>query len=328
MSSIDQIPVAVVGEVISDRDVAKIAVLGVPDVPGVAARLFSDLAAAGVGAEMIVQSVMRGQMNDIAFIINAILGAACFSILILTGFSAVQVNSNAPSAGGTQAPAGDMGPMPGDPFSGEVSGGAVISSSEGRGVGPVVSGPFEEPAGPEAAESAAESDPVADWTTALIAASNIVVVWIIVILLLAVVVLAYLGTLAQGVMPEDAGEFQTRYYTLEPAHPTGYPLLILLGKLWVTLWPLGTNSASTTAAPMLACQGKPLTALLATSRAHEVSRLIRPSAMIWPFSMATRCVSGIVPTEERETNASWIAGHAPAKKRIGLSRPKTHRSSG
>ncbi|NLF01832.1 MAG: DUF2723 domain-containing protein [Anaerolineales bacterium] len=60
------------------------------------------------------------------------------------------------------------------------------------------------------------------------------------ILLLAVVVLAYLGTLAQGVMPEDAGEFQTRYYTLEPAHPTGYPLLILLGKLWVTLWPLGS----------------------------------------------------------------------------------------
>ncbi len=60
----------VVGEVISDRDVAKIAVLGVPDVPGVAARLFSDLASAGVGAEMIVQSVMRGQMNDIAFIIK------------------------------------------------------------------------------------------------------------------------------------------------------------------------------------------------------------------------------------------------------------------
>lgn len=67
----------VVGEVISDRDVAKIAVLGVPDVPGVAARLFSDLASAGVGAEMIVQSVMRGQMNDIAFIVKqSLLGEA------------------------------------------------------------------------------------------------------------------------------------------------------------------------------------------------------------------------------------------------------------
>ena len=27
----------------------------------------------------------------------------------------------------------------------------------------------------------------------------------------------------------------------------------------------------------------------------------------------TRCVTGSVPIEERETNASWIAGHAPRK---------------
>ena len=67
----------VVDEVVSDRDVAKIAVLGVPDVPGVAARLFSDLAGSGVGAEMIVQSVMRGQLNDIAFIVKkSLLGEA------------------------------------------------------------------------------------------------------------------------------------------------------------------------------------------------------------------------------------------------------------
>jgi len=67
----------VVGEVICDSDVAKIAVLGVPDVPGVAARLFSNLAAVDVGAEMIVQSVMRGQMNDIAFIVKqSLLGEA------------------------------------------------------------------------------------------------------------------------------------------------------------------------------------------------------------------------------------------------------------
>jgi hypothetical protein len=59
-------------------------------------------------------------------------------------------------------------------------------------------------------------------------------------LLLALVVPVYLDTLASGVMPEDAGEFQTRFYTLEPTHPTGYPLLIILGKLWVTLWPLGS----------------------------------------------------------------------------------------
>ncbi len=67
----------VVEEVISDRRIAKIAVLGVPDVPGVAARLFSALAEQEVGAEMIVQSVMRGQTNDIAFIVRgSLLGKA------------------------------------------------------------------------------------------------------------------------------------------------------------------------------------------------------------------------------------------------------------
>lgn len=66
-----------VEKVISDRSIAKVAVLGVPDVPGVAARLFSALAKEEVGAEMIVQSVMRGQTNDIAFIVKAsLLGKA------------------------------------------------------------------------------------------------------------------------------------------------------------------------------------------------------------------------------------------------------------
>ena len=59
-----------VKEVVSDMNVAKVAVLGVPDVPGVAAGLFSALAGVGVGADMIVQSVMRGQLNDIAFIVK------------------------------------------------------------------------------------------------------------------------------------------------------------------------------------------------------------------------------------------------------------------
>lgn len=61
---------SIVEEVSSDSDVVKIAALGVPDVPGVAARLFSGLAEGGVGAEMIVQSVMRGQTNDIAFVVK------------------------------------------------------------------------------------------------------------------------------------------------------------------------------------------------------------------------------------------------------------------
>lgn len=55
----------------NDRGVVKIAVLGVPDVPGVASRLFSELADSGVATDMIVQSVMRGQVNDIAFLVRS-----------------------------------------------------------------------------------------------------------------------------------------------------------------------------------------------------------------------------------------------------------------
>ncbi|MBN1333863.1 MAG: ACT domain-containing protein [Synergistales bacterium] len=53
-----------------DKETAKIAVLGVPDRPGIAARLFSGLAAEGICVEMILQSVMRGQINDIAFLVD------------------------------------------------------------------------------------------------------------------------------------------------------------------------------------------------------------------------------------------------------------------
>lgn len=59
-----------VRSIASDRNVAKVAVLGVPDVPGIAAGLFGRLSAGGVGAEMIIQSVMRGQVNDIAFLVK------------------------------------------------------------------------------------------------------------------------------------------------------------------------------------------------------------------------------------------------------------------
>lgn len=67
----------IVRSISSDRNVAKVAVLGVPDVPGIAAGLFGKLSAGGVGAEMIIQSVMRGQVNDIAFLVKKeILGEA------------------------------------------------------------------------------------------------------------------------------------------------------------------------------------------------------------------------------------------------------------
>ena len=60
----------VVRSITHDTEVAKVAVLGVPDKPGIAARVFSSLAGAGVGVEMIIQSIMRGQVNDIAFLVR------------------------------------------------------------------------------------------------------------------------------------------------------------------------------------------------------------------------------------------------------------------
>lgn len=53
-----------------DTDTAKVALLGVPDRPGIAALVFSDLAEQDISVEMIIQSVMRGQINDIAFLVK------------------------------------------------------------------------------------------------------------------------------------------------------------------------------------------------------------------------------------------------------------------
>jgi aspartate kinase len=70
---VKNIPVSeglVVKAVVHDLKVAKVVLMGVPDVPGVAGRLFSNLAERGVGAEMIIQNTMRGGLNDIGFLVR------------------------------------------------------------------------------------------------------------------------------------------------------------------------------------------------------------------------------------------------------------------
>ncbi len=59
----------VIKAVVHDLQVAKVVLLGVPDI-GVAARLFSSLARSRVGAEMIIQNNMRGGVNDIGFLVK------------------------------------------------------------------------------------------------------------------------------------------------------------------------------------------------------------------------------------------------------------------
>lgn len=59
--------------VMVDQEQVKIALLGVPDQPGIAARLFTALAAKGVNVDLIVQSIHnrgeRGELNDLVFTI-------------------------------------------------------------------------------------------------------------------------------------------------------------------------------------------------------------------------------------------------------------------
>lgn len=64
--------------------------------------------------------------------------------------------------------------------------------------------------------------------------------WITGIGLTGVWLIVYLLTLAPGMAGGDAGEMQIVPYALSLAHPTGYPLHTLLGKLWVTFFPLGS----------------------------------------------------------------------------------------
>lgn len=61
----------IVRGVTHDTNVAKIAVLGVPDRPGVAYRIFSELAEANIDVDMIVQSIRNADknINDIVFTI-------------------------------------------------------------------------------------------------------------------------------------------------------------------------------------------------------------------------------------------------------------------
>jgi hypothetical protein len=51
--------------------------------------------------------------------------------------------------------------------------------------------------------------------------------------------LVYLRTLAPSVLPADSGEFQFAVPLLAVPHPTGYPLYMILGKVFVTLVPFG-----------------------------------------------------------------------------------------
>ena len=60
-----------------DRDQAKIALLRVPDSPGVAASLFGEISHQNIDVDLIIQSIHEGNTNDIAFtVVNRMLKSA------------------------------------------------------------------------------------------------------------------------------------------------------------------------------------------------------------------------------------------------------------
>ena len=57
----------IVTGVAHDLNVVRFAIFDVPDKPGVAKKLFKALAEAGINVDMVIQSAMRDNRNDIAF---------------------------------------------------------------------------------------------------------------------------------------------------------------------------------------------------------------------------------------------------------------------
>lgn len=55
-----------------DRKVAKVTLVGVPDEPGIARRVFDPLAAAGISVDMIVQNVGHAGTTDLSFTVPAV----------------------------------------------------------------------------------------------------------------------------------------------------------------------------------------------------------------------------------------------------------------
>ena len=56
--------------VAKDDDVARVSIIGVPDRPGLAFKLFSKLSAKGINVDIILQSVGRNGTKDISFTVS------------------------------------------------------------------------------------------------------------------------------------------------------------------------------------------------------------------------------------------------------------------
>ncbi len=100
-----------------------------------------------------------------------------------------------------------------------------------------------------------------------------------------VALLLYVGTLAPSVQPADAGEFQLVAAVLGIAHPPGYPLYTMLGKLF-TLVPLGD----------VAWRVNLFAAVCAAATLVVVSRSVRQATGSGAAGALAALALGLVPT--------------------------------
>ena len=60
---------AAIAGVTGDRNQAKVTIIGVPDKPGIAARIFGPVAEANINVDMIIQNIGQATMTDLSFTI-------------------------------------------------------------------------------------------------------------------------------------------------------------------------------------------------------------------------------------------------------------------
>lgn len=61
---------AAIAGVTGDRNQAKVTIIGVPDKPGIAARIFGPVAEANINVDMIIQNIGQATMTDLSFTIR------------------------------------------------------------------------------------------------------------------------------------------------------------------------------------------------------------------------------------------------------------------
>lgn len=92
LSSLKRVPGTIVKEVAKmekmlvrgvtkDTNVTRVSIIGVPDVPGIAFKIFSKLAAKGINVDIILQSVGRDGTKDISFTVSRDKGETVAEIL-------------------------------------------------------------------------------------------------------------------------------------------------------------------------------------------------------------------------------------------------------